>query len=146
MGNFSMSTLGLIIILTAIIAWVIVRREPQNCKIIYFFIIIGVFMYSGVGIAYDGVDNFYIFYYSIFLFVLLCSIKIIFHLKLGKGYRKTLFYQRKIISIENEDIDVAADSIVVELLAILYLCTLAIYLLVPSIRIMDFFDRIWLIL
>lgn len=139
MGSFSVSMLILISILTVFMAWLIVRGEPQNCKIVYFFIIIGVFMYSGVGIAYESVDDTYVVYYAIFLFALLFSIKFIFHIKKGYGSKRTILYQKRLKSTIDEDIDVAADSIVVKLLAILYLCTLAIYLFVPSFRIMDFF-------
>lgn len=139
MGTFSISSLILISILTALISWIIVRKEPQNCKIVYFFIIIGVFMYSGVGIAYERVDNSYILNYGIFLFSLLFSIKFIFHIRTGHEGKRSILYQIRLKSTIDEDIDVAANSITVKLLAILYLCTLAVYLFIPSFRILDFF-------
>lgn len=137
MGELSIGILLIILCITIIISYFSVRGEPQNYKVVYFFIACGVFMYSGVGIAYESVENSYIFQYSIFLVSLLLSVRFVLHLTVKKNLR--IIYKVQVKSTLNEFIDVAGESKFVLFLAIVYLSTNAIYLFVPTFRLIDFF-------
>lgn len=137
MGELSIGYLCFITIITIVISLLIIYREPLQHRLIYYFAIFGIYVYSGIGIAYDVVDKRYIFTYGLFLAVLLLTMKVVFHLTFSTQTK--IAYKKWIFNPIEETIDVASDSKVVKWLAILYLCTLGIYLFIPKFRLMDFF-------
>lgn len=131
-----MSTEPLILLLitgvTGLILIVFLKYSQQiNEKLIYFYITIGLYIYSGYGIAYTNVDNRYTIKFFIFLICILASFK----LTVGAGRK------RHIVLFTAEDIEkaVVKTSNIIKVFAFVYLGTLLVYLITPIFRLQEIF-------
>lgn len=137
MGEFSAGIGLLILIGSLLIVLFFSRKEPINCRLIYLLLGTGIFLYSGIGIAYKSVDNRYLIPYFEFLFSILCTIRIVLHLT--RNGKFPTIYRTSLVETFDQEIDVASDSKVVKGLAFLFLMTSVVYLFVPTFRLQDFF-------
>lgn len=137
MGEFPVGIGLLITIGSVLIILFFSRKEPINCRLIYILLGVGIFLYSGIGIAYETVDNKYLIPYFEFLLSILCTIRIVLHLK-SNGKFPTL-YRTTLIETFDQELDVASDSKVVKGLAVVFIMTSVVYLFVPTFRLLDFF-------
>lgn len=83
----------LISLVTVLILWIFCRGNTTEFKLLLTILSLGIFLYSGLGIASANVDNIYMLYYFSFLIILLstissvCKSRIVF--TFGKHINKT---------------------------------------------------------
>lgn len=111
------------------------REKNTNRKMMYIFITISFFIYSGVGMGYNEIDGSYIYQYSIFLFLVLSALS--FTLK--------LINKKKHQDSSTDNNDNWMDTIFLRyrkiylILSIFFIMTLFINLIIPTVRI----NQLW---
>ena len=87
MGEFNWGNCLLIVSLTMPLYFYCARRESIGTRILFGFMLLTTFIYSGVGIAYESVSNSYIYSYVLFCLGLCGAVKFVFHTRfvLGKA-------------------------------------------------------------
>lgn len=124
---------GVLFIITAITALImaifIKYAKTKNEKLVYLFIAIGLYLYSGYGIAYTSVDNKYVSQYVLFLFCILSTFK----LTVGTGRK------RQYILFSENDIELTIEKSprTVKILAVTFIATLFVYLITPRFRLQE---------
>ncbi|MGP4074848.1 O-antigen polymerase [Halobacillus sp. K22] len=110
------------------------RIKRSNRKLIFIFITISVYMYSGVGISFDQVNIKHVITYITFLFFLLFSMFWSFKL-----FDKKL--QNKLLNGKNSlDYNLIRFKKLYFILSVIFIFTIFINLLLPSFRISDLWN------
>lgn len=135
MGEFNWGTCLIIIGFTVVIFLLSCRKENSETKMLFGCMLLPTFLYSGVGIAYDSVPNKYILSYVLFCVGLCFTVKAVFHTKLLFG-RTTA----NINKTSNNGFDFDYNNQMVTLLAILFMITNGLHLIVPSFNLMKLFQ------
>lgn len=134
MFNLDINILLLILVSTAIIYLISYFYTPQSNRRLYLtFITCSVLIYSGMGIAFEEVDNKYLVKYLAFISVLLITLLLFFKLNTSNN-----FSNQPLITT----LDLTLDSFkwVYFLLSLVYILSLFIHLLVPVVRISDLWN------
>lgn len=135
MDKFDIGIFSLISFFTLIVFLFSSRKENNTTKLIFGFMLFTVFVYSGAGISYESVSNKYIISYALFCIGLSVSAKVMLHNKLIFG-RKNNSYG----NFSSRRFDFNYDNKFVTFLAILFMITNGMHLIVPSFNILKLFS------
>ena len=134
MGVFKLETGLLIAGFTLIIFLLTSRKENLGTRLLFGFMLLTTFVYSGVGIAYESVSNRYIFSYVIFCVGLCLAVKVMFRTRFIIRRSKT-----NIDRASYNGFDFDYNNQMITILAVLFMITNGIHLIVPSFNIMKLF-------
>ena len=119
----------IITVITVIILFIFFRMSKNSKeKMVYLFITLGLYVYSGYGIAYASVDNRFLIKYVIFIICILLAFKV------TVGEEKKGYY---LVSSEDIDFSVGRESGVIRIFAFLFIATLFVYLITPRFRLQE---------
>lgn len=135
MGEFNWGTGLLIAALTMFILLLTFRRERVGTKLLFSFLFLTTFIYSGVGIAYESVNDKYILSYVLFCAGLSLAVRFIFRTRIIMGKSKSYIDKT---SFNGFDFDY--NNQVVTILAVLFMLTNGIHLIVPTFNLMKLFQ------
>ena len=135
MGTFNLWTGAGITIGSLIIFLFFSRKEGIGEKILFGFVILTTYIYSGIGIAYDNVPDKYVVSYFLFVFFLCLTIRVLFHTR--------FILRRSQTSLDrstSNGFDIDYNYQIVTLLAIIFIITNGMHLLAPSFNLLKFFS------
>lgn len=124
-----------ITVLTLAIVAVASRRCSVEKKLVIYMLALSIYIYSGVGIALDSVDNIYIVHYLIFLSVLFASVRLFSNEKirftLGKGSSRTSTYTEKLEKLIEKNLRL------IRVLGIVFIISMFVPIIYPTNRLLD---------
>ena len=134
MGVFNWGNCLLILSFTMLLYFCCTRKESIGTKLLFGFMLLTIFTYSGVGIAYESVSNRYIYSYVLFCLGLCLAVRFMFHTRFVLGK-----VNRNIDKTSYNGFDFDYNNRAITILAILFMITNGIHLIVPSFNLLKLF-------
>ena len=134
MGVFNWGTGLWIAGITLIILRFTFRKESIGTKLLFSFMLLTTFIYSGIGIAYESVPDKYILSYVLFCIGLSLAVKFMFRTRIIIG-RSNSFIDKS----SNNGFDFDYNNQVVTFLAVLFMLTNGLHLIVPTFNLIKLF-------
>lgn len=121
---FDTTQLITIIGATVLITFAVCWKESSYNRLIYIIISSTVFLYSGLGIAYQNVSFRYFIYYLLFLLPLLCTVKMVFRPKVRFASARS----------QEDEWDFDCNSRAVTVMTVLFFLSVSAYLFFPTFQ------------